>query len=72
MMKAESLIDQEWLAPCKLAARIGVTEATLAVWRSTGRGPASLKLGRHVVYPKSDIEIWLQSLREKRDGNKEQ
>src|SRR6266478_6071907 len=70
-MKQATLLDQEWMEPATLAGRIGVTETTLAVWRSTGRGPASLKLGRRVVYPRSDVETWLQSLRESRNGNKE-
>jgi integrase len=65
----ELLLDQEWMEPAALAGRLGVTETTLTVWRSTGRGPASLKLGRRVVYPKSFVETWLQSLREARNGN---
>ena len=63
-MKQATLLDQEWMEPATLAGRIGVTETTLAVWRSTGRGPASLKLGRRVLYPRSDVETWLQSLRD--------
>lgn len=34
-------------------------EATLRYWRHIGRGPASFKLGRRVVYRRSEVERWM-------------
>lgn len=33
--------------------------ATLRYWRHVGSGPRSFKVGRRVMYRKSDIEAWL-------------
>lgn len=44
------------------AARIGVTPATLRLWRCKGKGPRFIKLGESkqagVVYDPVDIEAW--------------
>ena len=37
-------------------------EATLRFWRHKGTGPASLKVGRHVMYRRQDVETYLASL----------
>lgn len=33
--------------------------STLAHWRSEGRGPAYIKMGRRVAYRGSDLNEWL-------------
>jgi len=33
----------------------------LEIWRSTGKGPAYLKLGPLVRYAKSDLDAWLEA-----------
>jgi len=33
--------------------------ATLYVWRTRGKGPAAIKVGRHLRYRQSDIDLWL-------------
>ncbi|MCW5685513.1 MAG: helix-turn-helix domain-containing protein [Pseudolabrys sp.] len=38
-----------------------LSESTLAKLRLTGNGPAYCKLGRRVVYRRTDLEAWLQS-----------
>ncbi|MDO3315704.1 Helix-turn-helix domain [Mycobacteroides abscessus subsp. abscessus] len=44
----------------ELAAAItGLPPATLRYYRHMGRGPASFKLGRRVVYRRSELERWL-------------
>lgn len=43
------------------AAILGVSEATLAPWRSRGRGPKYHKLGRRVVYFESDLAEYLDA-----------
>ena len=37
-----------------------VPEKTLANWRSAGKGPRSLRIGRHVRYRRSDLLAWLE------------
>jgi predicted DNA-binding transcriptional regulator AlpA len=42
-----------------VATVVGNTPATLELWRSVGRGPRFVKLGRSVRYRKRDVERWL-------------
>jgi len=49
------------LNPNETSALLGVTNGTLAVWRSTGRYQLPyLKIGRKVYYRRGDINAWLQ------------
>jgi excisionase family DNA binding protein len=41
------------------AAYLNVPVATLRWWRAQGRGPRSMKLGRHVRYDKADLDQWI-------------
>ena len=34
---------------------------TLAYWRATGQGPAWAKIGRRVVYRRTDIEAFVEA-----------
>ncbi|WP_243737541.1 helix-turn-helix transcriptional regulator [Blastococcus xanthinilyticus] len=34
---------------------------TLRYWRWRGEGPTSFKIGRSVVYERSDVESWLRA-----------
>jgi predicted DNA-binding transcriptional regulator AlpA len=44
------------------AARVlGLASSTLAKLRLTGNGPTYCKLGRRVVYRRTDLEAWLES-----------
>lgn len=48
----------------KIAARvIGLDHRTLEQWRYQGKGPAYLKVGRHVRYRPDDLDAWLQERR---------
>ena len=47
--------------PAELAEEIVVPERTLAQWRYLGKGPAFIKVGKHVRYRRSDVEAWLDS-----------
>ncbi|WP_299847737.1 helix-turn-helix domain-containing protein [uncultured Roseovarius sp.] len=38
-------------------------EQTLAAWRSHGRGPAYIKMGRRVLYRGADILNWIEANR---------
>jgi len=49
----------EWLTLREFAEEIRIPEATIRYWRWQGRGPKSTKLGRRVVYRRSDVDAWL-------------
>lgn len=53
-----TLLNQE-----KLAALLAneVSTATLEKWRCTGQGPRFIRVGRKVLYRRTDIEAWLTS-----------
>lgn len=61
------------LTPAEFAAMIGMSPRTLANWRSTGKGPAYLKLGaeppeghqdrRKVRYRRDTAEKWAEAHR---------
>jgi hypothetical protein len=52
----------ELLTPSDVRVYLGVPLGTLANWRYLGRGPAYLRVGRHVRYRQSAIAAWTESL----------
>ncbi len=48
------------LSPQQVAGITGLSTATLANWRSEGRGPDWLKAGRKVWYPVAEFESWME------------
>ncbi|MCT7291999.1 helix-turn-helix domain-containing protein [Rhodococcus sp. PAE-6] len=50
---------EEILLTSQVASMTRNPEATLRYWRHIGRGPASFKLGRRVVYRRSEVERWM-------------
>lgn len=46
--------------PEDLSDLVGVPVQTLYAWRTRGKGPKALKIGRHLRYRESDIEAWLR------------
>jgi hypothetical protein len=50
---------QTLLTPGELSEHLnGIPEQTLANWRWCGRGPAFVKVGKHVRYELADVEAW--------------
>lgn len=43
------------------AARLGVATGTLRNWRSQGRGPQYVRLGRRVLYRLRDLDVYTQA-----------
>ena len=43
----------------EVAKLVGLHSVTLAEWRTQGRGPRWVKLGRKVRYRPRDVEAWL-------------
>ena len=53
---------RQLLSPEEVASLLGVTRATLAVWRSTARYPLPfVRVGRRVMYRPEDVEQFIQS-----------
>lgn len=53
-------VDERTVLPTEhAAAYLGLSPKTLETLRTRGGGPPFLKLGRRVVYRKSDLELWL-------------
>lgn len=46
----------------EVAEVLGIPEHTLDTWRSRGKGPAYVKVGRHVRYSWSAVNEWLTTL----------
>lgn len=50
------------LTTAQAAEVLDVHPATLATWRTEGRGPRFIKIGeRNVRYARSELEAWLDS-----------
>lgn len=47
------------LSPAELSELLGLPTATLANWRSAGKGPPYLRLGRHVRYVQAEVDHWV-------------
>lgn len=66
-----SLLHAERFTVKQAAEKLGVSEATLANWRSQRTGPVAVRIGRSVYYFAEDLEVYLQEQREKAYGDKE-
>jgi excisionase family DNA binding protein len=55
--------EAELLTITEAAALLRAPVATLRWWRHNGTGPASFKLGRHVVYRHADVTDWIEAQR---------
>jgi predicted DNA-binding transcriptional regulator AlpA len=53
--------DPITLTAAQAASILGLAPSTLAKLRLTGNGPTYCKLGRRVVYRRTDLEAWLES-----------
>jgi excisionase family DNA binding protein len=56
--------DSEFLTVADVAAMTRLSVGTLRYWRHCGSGgPPSVKLGRRVLYRRTDVEAWLKEAR---------
>lgn len=53
------------LTPEDLSVQLGVPVTTLYVWRSRNQGPPGMRIGKHVRYRQSDVDVWLDAQAEK-------
>ena len=49
------------LTPKEAAARLRTSAQVLSNWRIKGIGPKYIKMGRKVLYPVAQLEIWEDS-----------
>ena len=47
------------MTPKEVAGYLGVPVSTLYQWRTRGRGPVALRVGRHLRWRPQDVESWL-------------
>jgi hypothetical protein len=61
----------EILTPAQVAAELQCLEVHLAKMRMLGNGPAFIKAGGHVRYPRGAFRAWLESqMRTQTDGSR--
>ena len=53
--------EHELLTITEAAAITRAPLATLRYWRHLGTGPRSFRLGRRVVYRRTDLETWIDA-----------
>lgn len=43
-----------------LAEYLSIPKGTLYQWRSKGKGPAGIKMGKYVRYRPEDVDTWIE------------
>ncbi|WP_454852134.1 helix-turn-helix domain-containing protein [Promicromonospora soli] len=51
-----------------LAAYLGIPVSTVRDWRTAGKGPRGVWVGKHLRYAVSDVRTWLSEQRESQPG----
>lgn len=50
------------LTPIQAAKYLGISEASLRLWRSEGKGPRHFKAGEKLVrYRRADLDAWIEA-----------
>lgn len=52
-----------YITTAELAERVRTPVETCRYWRHVGKGPASVKFGRKVLYAMDDVEAWEREAR---------
>ncbi|WP_339033395.1 helix-turn-helix domain-containing protein [Bradyrhizobium symbiodeficiens] len=58
LISTDELID-----PLQVAGALNVKPQTLTAWRTLGKGPVFVKVGKRVFYRRADVESWLGAQR---------
>lgn len=56
---ADGRDSQDWLSARWIADDLGVPISTYYQWRSAGKAPKSIKVGKYVRVRRKDYEAWL-------------
>jgi len=57
----------EYLTTQEVAELLRTPAETVRFWRHVGKGPASFKLGRRVLYAREDVEAFVEAARSDAD-----
>jgi excisionase family DNA binding protein len=68
MGQVVSTSEHKFLSPKGLAEYFDVPVRTIYAWRYRGEGPPIFKVGRHIRYKVSEVDQWLESQRDDREG----
>jgi predicted DNA-binding transcriptional regulator AlpA len=53
--------QESTLTPLKAAKYLGISEASMRLWRSEGRGPRYFRAGAKLIrYRKFDLDSWIE------------
>jgi excisionase family DNA binding protein len=56
------------LSAQQLADYLEVPIATIYAWRHRGEGPPGFRVGRHIRYRRTDVELWIRGRISERTG----
>jgi len=56
------VVVTEFLLTREVAELLRTSESTVRYWRYTGDGPASIRVGRRVLYRREAVLAWLSTL----------
>jgi excisionase family DNA binding protein len=54
----------DYMTTQEIAELLRTSPETVRYWRHIGRGPASFKIGRRVLYDRADVEAWVAAARQ--------
>ena len=57
----ESAVTEPLLGPQDVARHLGIPLATLYAWRTRGKGPRGIKVGRHLRFRQADLAAWIEA-----------
>ncbi|RJT81964.1 DNA-binding protein [Arthrobacter cheniae] len=55
----------EWLSPQQIANELGITVRTYYEWRTKGKAPRALRIGKHLRTSRADFDSWIEERRER-------
>ena len=53
------ILDNQLLTPEQVSEILSIPRATLYAWRTRGKGPAAIKIGKHLRYRQGELDAWL-------------
>lgn len=57
-----NVMTQSWLTLEEIANDLRLPLSTIYQWRTVGRGPKGIKVGKHVRVSRREYDAWLQAL----------
>ena len=55
--------ESKYLTTAEVAEELRTPIETIRYWRFIGKGPASFKLGRGILYAREDVEAFVEAAR---------